>query len=460
MGRVCPGVALSSLPDMDTAAESTLGGEAVQLLSELLRFNTVNPPGNERPAQEHVAEILRSAGFEVELLEREPDRTNVVARLPGQAEGPTLAYISHMDTVPANPDEWSFSPWSGDVVDGFVQGRGGQDMKDQVATEVAAAVHLARSGWRPARGELKIIIAADEELGAHLGAKWLCEEHPEKVHADFVVNEGGGALFEIEGRRFYPVSLGEKGVFRFILRANGRAGHGSVPSLGDNALLRLAPAISRLVEQPPLEATPAGLEFLGATTGREIDLDNPGDLVAALAELRKVAPQAAAYMAEPMLRVTLVPTMIEASAADNVIPAVAEVVVDCRVPPGLGEEHVREQIAGVLGAQDPNITIEFQDRTVGNDSPYETELTDAIREWLAHADPEATLVPTVMPGFSDSHWFRKAFGSTVVYGFHPQRELDMLAAAPLVHGADERAAVSDVELAADFYAWLARRILG
>ncbi|HYH61197.1 MAG TPA: M20/M25/M40 family metallo-hydrolase [Solirubrobacterales bacterium] len=444
----------------ETVEKGTLGAEAVKLLSEIIRFDTVNPPGNERPAQEHVAKILEDAGFEVELLEKEPDRTNVIARLPGKSEGPVLAYISHMDTVPANPDEWSFSPWSGDVVDGFVQGRGGQDMKDQVATEVAAAAHLARSGWRPERGELKVIVAADEELGAHLGARWLCEEHPEKVYADFVVNEGGGALFEIEGRRFYPVSLGEKGVFRFILRAKGRAGHGSVPSLGDNALLRLAPAISRLVEQPPLEPAPAGIEFLQATTGRDIDLDNPGDLVAALAELRRVAPQAAAYMAEPMLRVTLVPTMIEASAADNVIPAVAEVVVDCRVPPGLGEEHVREQIAGVLGTLDPNIEIEFQDKTVGNDSPYESELAEAIREWLAEVDPEATLVPDVMPGFSDSHWFRKAFGSCVVYGFHPQRELDMLSAAPLVHGADECAAVADVELAADFYAWLAQRILG
>jgi acetylornithine deacetylase/succinyl-diaminopimelate desuccinylase-like protein len=439
----------------------TLGAEAVELLSELLRFNTVNPPGNEREAQEHVARILEAAGFEVELLEKEPDRTNLIARLEGETEGPTLAFISHMDTVPANPDEWSFSPWSGEVVDGFVQGRGGQDMKDQVATEVAAAAHLARSGWRPARGELKVIVAADEERGAHLGAKWLCEEHPEKVRADFVVNEGGGALFEIGGRRFYPVSLGEKGVFRFKLTAKGRAGHGSVPSLGDNALLRLSPAISRFVEQPPLEPTAAGLEFLRATVGREVDASNPGDLVAALAELRQTSPAAAAFMAEPMMRVTLVPTRVHASDSDNVTPGSAEVVVDCRVPPGLGADHVRERVAEILGTQDPNIELEFMDQTVGNESSYATEFADAIREWLSEADPEATLVPTVMPGFSDSHWFRKAFGAeAIVYGFHPQNELDMLTAAPLVHGADERAAVADVELAAHFYEWLARKMLG
>src|SRR5688572_7045469 len=275
------------------AEESGLGGEAVDLLSQLIRIDTVNPPGNEGPAQELIATTLSEAGFDCELLEAEPGRPNLIARLPSGADGPVLCFLSHVDTVPANPDEWSFDPWSGDVHDGFVLGRGGQDMKDQVATEVAAAAHLARSGWRPARGELKVIVAADEELGAHMGAKWLCEEHPEKVRADFVVNEGGGALFHVDGRRFYPVSLGEKGVFRFTLRARGRAGHGSVPSLGDNALLRLAPAISRLVEQPPLQPTSAGIEFLRATVGREVDLSNPGDLVTALAELRRVGPEAA-----------------------------------------------------------------------------------------------------------------------------------------------------------------------
>lgn len=442
------------------AGPDSLGREAVELLSKLIRFNTVNPPGNEGPAQEHVEAVLRDAGFKTKLLEAEPGRLNLVATLDGHADGPTLAFISHMDTVPADPAEWSFSPWSGDVVDGFVQGRGGQDMKDQVATEVAAAAHLARSGWRPARGKLKVIVAADEETGAHKGAKWLCENHPEDVHADFVVNEGAGALFEVDGRRFYGVSLGEKGVFRFKLKAQGKAGHGSVPSLGDNALLRLAPALTRLVEQPPLEPTAAGLEFLRTTMGREVDASNPGDLVSALAELRRVAPDVAAYICEPMLRVTLVPTRIHASETDNMIPSSAEVVVDCRVPPGLGAEHVREEVERILGSQDPSIDLEFMDETVGNESPYETELAGAIREWLAEADPEATLVPTVMAGFSDSHWFRKAFGSSVVYGFHPQRTLDMFTAAPLVHGADEGAAVADIELEASFYAWLARRILG
>jgi acetylornithine deacetylase/succinyl-diaminopimelate desuccinylase-like protein len=436
-----------------------LGAEAVELLSQLIRINTVNPPGNEGPAQEVLSGILGDAGFECEILEAEPGRPNLIARLPSGVDGPVLAYISHVDTVPANPDEWTFDPWSGDVRDGFVLGRGGQDMKDQVATEVAAAAHLARSGWRPERGELKIIVTADEEMGAHLGARWLCDRHPDKVYADMVVNEGGGAMFEFDGRRFYTIAVGEKGVFRFTLRAHGRAGHGSVPSLGDNALLRLAPVLSRLSEEPALEPTPAGVAFLSGVLDREVGR-TPAELDEALEEVRSRSPLLAAYIAEPILRVTVVPTKASGSSRDNVIPSVAEAVIDTRVPPGLDEAAVRERIGPVLGELPDQVEIEFTETTSGNESPLDTELASAVREWLAEADPGATPVPMVMPGFSDSHWFRKAFGSVVVYGFHPQRELDLFTAAPLVHAPDERAAVSDIELAADFYAWLARRFLG
>jgi len=435
------------------------GADAVRLLSELIRIDTSNPPGNEGPAQELLAGVLSEAGFECELLAAIPGRPNLVARLPGSEPGPVLGLLSHVDTVPADPAEWSFDPWSGEVRDGRVLGRGGQDMKDQVAAEVAAAAWLAREGWRPQRGELRIFVTADEETGAHHGAQWLVREHPDKAYADWVVNEGAGAMFEVGGKRFYGLSVGEKGVFRFWLRARGRAGHGSVPGLGDNALLRLAPALVRFSEQPPLEPTAPGIEFLRHTLGRELGSD-PAELAAAVEELGRVAPELVTYIVEPMLRVTLVPTRIEASQKDNVIPARAQAVIDTRVPPGLGEDYVRERIAGVLGEHAERLEIEFIEKVVGNQSPFDSPLTDAIRAWLAKADPEATLVPTVMAGFSDSRWWRAAFDSSVVYGFHPQREIDLFESAPLVHGADELAAVSDVEFAADFFADLPRRLLG
>lgn len=440
-------------------APDALGTEAIDLLAELIRADTVNPPGNEDRVQEPLAEHLRDAGFEVQLLEAEPGRPNLVADLAGEADGDTLCLLGHVDTVPADADEWTFSPWSGDVVDGEVRGRGAQDMKGQVAAEAAAAIALAKSGWRPASGALKLVITADEEMGAALGAQWLCAERPDAVRSDLVVNEGGGAAFELNGRRFYTLCVGEKGVNRFYLRARGVAGHASVPALGDNALLKLGPALGRFNEQPPLEPTPAGIAFLETVLGEDLGGAEGVELEAAVERLRALSPQLTAFIAEPMLRVTMVPTMAHGSRKENVTPSLAEVLIDCRVPPGGGEAQVRRRLEGLLGPIAGNYELEFTERVTGNSSPTSSPLADAIGASLAELDPEATLVPIVMAGFSDSHWFRKAFGSATVYGFCPQRKLGLFEAAPLIHGADERAAIADIEMAATFYADLCRRVL-
>lgn len=440
-------------------ADSALGTSAVELLSELIRLDTVNPPGNEDRAQDLLAERLRDAGFECTLLAAEPGRPNLIADLPGESPGEILCLLGHVDTVPAEPTEWSFSPWSGEVVDGEIRGRGAQDMKGQVASEVAAAISLASSGWRPRIGSLKLVLTADEEMGAAVGAQWLCEAHPEQVRSDLVVNEGGGAAFELGGRRFYTLCVGEKGVNRFWLRARGKAGHGSVPALGDNALLKLAPALARLRDQPPLEPTPAGIAFLSSVLDQDLDGSDQGALEGAVERLRGLSAPLAAYIAEPMLRVTMVPTKAHASDKDNVIPSRAEVLVDCRVPPGGGPAEAEARLQELLGPLAAGLEVEFADRVVGNSSPAGTPLADAISASLAELDPEATVVPIVMSGFSDSHWFRKAFDAATVYGFCPQRELGLFAAAPLVHSADERAAIADVEMAAAFYADLCRRVL-
>src|SRR4051794_21941587 len=441
------------------AAAGEVGGEAVTLLQELIRIDTVNPPGNEERAQRLLAETLTQAGFDCELLAAEPGRPNLVARLVGETAGPTLCLLGHADTVPADATEWSFDPWSGDVVDGEVRGRGAQDMKDQVAAEVAAAAALGRGGWRPRKGELLVVTTADEEMGAAAGAQWLCREHPDKVRSDFVINEGGGISFELDGRRFYTLCVGEKGPCRFVLRARGVAGHASLPGMGDNALLKLAPALERLRRQPPIDPTPEGVAFVAALTGADFDGGDSKALESAVDRLRESAPEVIAYLVEPMLRVTLVPTVARASAKENVIPSRAEILVDCRVPPGMGPSYAREQALAVLGDAADDLELEFTDTVVGNRSPADSSLATEIERWLAQADPGATLVPIVMAGFSDSHWFRQAFDAAVVYGFCPQRELSLLEAAPLVHSADERAAVSDVEFAARFYRHTIQRVL-
>lgn len=427
---------------------------ATELLQRLIRFRTVNPPGDELECQEYLHGLLEGDGFEVELLEAVHGRPNLVARLPAPsgADGPTLCLLGHVDTVLANPDEWQVDPWSGELGDdGCIWGRGALDMKSQVAAEVAAAGSLAAAGWRPEAGELKIVLTADEEAGAVCGAQWLCANHPDKVRADIVVNEGAGVSFEWGERRIYPVCVAEKGVFRFTLTAHGEAGHASIPRIGDNALARLAPALealcaSRVVPEHSPEAD-AFLAALGVDTG---------DLAAALAEVEAADPRVAVLL-EPLLGVTLAPTMVSASDKINVIPSEARLRVDCRVPPGLGADHALARIEAAVGEDGD---IGFDETVVGNRSPIDTPLMETIRSFVEREDPGAAITPTALAGFSDSRWFREAFPDCVAYGFFPMRSMDLFEAAPLVHGADERIPVDDLALATRFYADLIETTLG
>lgn len=438
-----------------TAIPTDLGSSAVELLGKLIRIDTVNPPGNEGAAQDLLEATLTGAGFECERLAAEPERPNLIARLRGERDGPTLTFLGHVDTVRADREEWSFDPWSGEVVDGWVRGRGALDMKGQVAAEVAAAVALAAGGWRPPAGELLLVLTADEEASGNLGARWLCEEHPETVRSDFVVNEGGGEMMELAGRRLYMLCVGEKGIFRMRVRTRGVAGHASLPKIGDNALLRLAGLIAGLSEQPPPQATEVGEALLEALLGERFSGDE--GIRAGLDRLRAEQPLLADFFVEPMISVTLTPTIVQAGKKANVIPSSAEVLIDCRVPPGMGEDVARRDLAALIG--DQGYEVEFSEAVVGNSSPLSSPLADAIGGWLEEADPGAALAPTVMPAFTDSNPFRRAFPDAVVYGFCPHREIGLLEAAPLIHGADERIPAADVELAAGFFYELPRRML-
>ena len=439
------------------APHAELGMEAVELLQRLIRIDTSNPPGNEGEAQHMLGELLTGAGFECELVARVPERPNLVARLRGSSPGRVLCLLSHVDTVPADPTDWGGDPWSGELRDGEVWGRGAVDMKGQVAAEVAAAVSLAHGGWRPASGDLLVVVTADEERGAEYGAQWLCRERPDLVRCDMVVNEGGGVAIDHGGRRFYTVALGEKGVCRLRLRTQGRAGHASLPRIGENAVLKMAPLLERLREQPPPDPTPEPVRFLSALLDEDLAEADGVDLAAAVEQLRQEEPSLADFLAEPILGVTVAPVMIEGGVKENVIPAHCEVLVDCRVPPERGEDHVRKQVTELLGEGDWE--LEIPECVVGNRSPFEGPLADAITGWVSDTDPDATMVPILMPGFSDSHWFRKAFGTTA-YGFWPRASMTLGELEPLIHGADERVAAEDVALGARFFHELPRRVLG
>lgn len=437
------------------ATTTDLQAETTEVLQRLVQFNTVNPPGNERPAIEYLAEYCRSAGFETELLGASDDRPNLVATLPGvDADGPTLLYLGHVDTVLADPSEWQHDPWSGDVAGGFLWGRGALDMKSQVAAEAVAAVSMAREGWRPARGALKLVFVADEETGGDVGAHWLCENHPDKVRCDMLINEGGGSVFEYDGTRRYGVCVAEKGIFRFRVTATGAAGHASLPKTGDNALLKLGPVLTKLgASGMSFEVTEGPAALL-----RGLGYD-PDDPAAALQAITQKAPGLLIFL-EPMLGVTLTPTMIHASDKINVIPSRASLKIDCRVPPGLGEEAAMRRIESALGEDAKQLQIEFTERVTGNASPVDTPLMSAIDRWVTTNDPDAQTVPVILPGFSDSRWFREAFPDCAAYGFFPHRHMNLFDTGPLVHNADERIDVRDLGFASQFYADLARELLG
>jgi acetylornithine deacetylase/succinyl-diaminopimelate desuccinylase-like protein len=426
--------------------------EAIGLLQRLLRVNTVNPPGNERPAQELLMSHLRDAGLEVTLVGEEADRPNLVARLRGRAKGPVLGLLSHVDTVLADPMGWRHDPWSGALAEGHVWGRGALDMKSQTAAETVAICSLAREGWRPARGDLVLISVADEEEEG-TGAKWICAEQPELVRCDYLLNEGGGEVLPIDSERVYAVSTAEKGVFRFTLTTDGVAGHASLPMTADNALVKLAPLLEAMAtRRPGWDVTPGPRALLA---GLDLDVDgDPGGVIDSLA----AKSPGLAVRAEAMLRVTLAPTMVDASRSMNVIPDMARLHVDCRVPPDMDEPEVTARSREVLGAD--GYRIEYTERLVGNSSPVESPLMDALRDWVSAVEPGARCLPMVSAGYSDSQTFRAAFPECVAYGFFPHRHMPLAEVTALPHARDERIDVRDLALAVECYRSVARSLLG
>jgi acetylornithine deacetylase/succinyl-diaminopimelate desuccinylase-like protein len=234
---------------------------------------------------------------------------------------------------------------------------------------------------------------------------------------------------------------------------DGVAGHASMPGMGENALLKMGPVLDRLAaRQPSYELTDEPRGFLRGLG------EDPEDPAGSIARLRAADPRLAT-MFEPMLGVTFTPTRIRASEKINVIPSRAELKVDCRVPPGLGEEQVRRGVAEVLGEEE-GFRIEFTEQVVGNRSPMDSELMRTIINWIGQRDPGAAVVPVILPGFTDSRHFRAAFPECVAYGFFPQRHQSLIETAPLVHSADERIDVRDLQFATEFFTDLATSALG
>ncbi|MEM2738169.1 MAG: M20/M25/M40 family metallo-hydrolase [Candidatus Bathyarchaeia archaeon] len=288
--------------------------EVTTLLSDLIKINTTNPPGNETKAAKFLAETLERDGFKCEILESAPGRGNVITRLKGTGEKPSLLLLSHLDVVAANPKEWSVDPFSGLVKDGFVWGRGAMDMKSMTAMEVMVMKLLKRNGVR-LKGDVILAATADEEKGGEYGAGWLVQKYPEKVRADYVINEGGGQAIPVDGKNIFTIQTAEKGILWFKVKAKGRPGHGSVPGAADNAILRMSKVVDKLGNYcAEMVLTPTVKEFLAVMAeenkemGKKLRLlvQNPTKADEVLDKLAK-KDKAMAEELRAMLRMTIAP---------------------------------------------------------------------------------------------------------------------------------------------------------
>ncbi len=422
--------------------------EVVDLLQRLIRVDTTNPPGNETAAAELLREYLEAAGVECELYAKTPERANLVARIRGRGDGPSLALLSHTDVVLAAASEWQRDPFGGELVDGEVWGRGALDMKGEVAANAVTLATLAREGWRGS-GDLIFVAAADEEVGDGFGLKWLVDAHADAVRADFSVNEGSGDRVELGGRVFYLCSTAEKMGSPFVLRVHGRSGHASMPAIADNALVKAAPLLERLgrfTSEPTLIPEVEG--FLQALLG---EVPPAGEALAAAGAVSPLAGE----LIEPLLSMTVAPTKAHASEKRNVIPALCEITIDCRLLPGQSSEQAEAAIRACLGEGDYDLVN--TERQGGTRSPIGGPLWDAVQEFVAQEEPGAVAAPICVAGFTDSHWIRQAFG-TVAYGFFPSRAMDAETSSRLIHSADERVPVDDLELGVRWLLHAARSV--
>jgi acetylornithine deacetylase/succinyl-diaminopimelate desuccinylase-like protein len=432
-------------------AVTSLRAEVTDLLSRLIQVDTTNPPGNETAAAELLREYLEANGLQCELYARVPERANLVARLPGRGDGPTLLFLGHTDVVLADPAEWSVPPFSGEVRQNEVWGRGALDMKGHVAANAVAIASLAREGFEPA-GDLIFAATADEEVGEDFGLSWLCSEHPDAIRCDYAVNEGGGDPLRVGGDAYWVVGTAEKLTAPFNIRVHGRSGHASMPGIADNALVKAARLVERIATYRPDAQIQSEVDvFLRTVLG---EVPSPDTVVSRARELDATI----AELIEPLLAPTFAPTMISASRKRNVIPALCEIVVDCRLLPGQTPAEIEPVVRRFLGT-DVLYDLEFLKAEGGTRSPLDTPLWAAVESFVAELEPGAAPVPVICAGFTDSHWLREAFG-TVAYGFFPYRTMTPELAAALIHSADERVPVSDLELGVDWLRHAARAVCG
>jgi acetylornithine deacetylase/succinyl-diaminopimelate desuccinylase-like protein len=435
-----------------------LQAEATELLRELIRVDTSNPPGGETPAAQLLARYLEDNGVRCELVARDPARANLIARVPGRrGGGPSLMLLGHTDVVPAQAESWRQPPFAGVLDDqGYVWGRGALDMKNEVATRAVATAEIARSG-DSLDGDLVFVAVADEEDGTTgIGMSWLVQERPD-LATDYVINEGATERLELaDGRTVVTICVGEKAATAARITALGTPGHASAPYGVPYAVPPLAELIRRLAAyRPHRRLLPATQEMLERLVGPlDVDTARLDDAVDRAIALHP----ALAQLIGPLFSTTIAPTRLHGSDALNVLPGRASVDCDCRLLPGTTAAELRAELTEALGNDLP-YELELIDPIVGGTiSSIDSPLFDACAAFVSASNPDAIVLPTICTGFTDSHYARASFGA-VAYGFWPSRTTPLDVWSTTVHGDDERVHVDDLGYATSFHVDLCRALL-
>jgi acetylornithine deacetylase/succinyl-diaminopimelate desuccinylase-like protein len=441
--------------------------EATQLLSNLIRINTANPPGDETAAANYIAQYLGKEGFKTEIIESAPGRGSVITRLKGTGEKPSLLLLSHLDVVPANPQEWTVDPFGGIIKDGYVYGRGALDTKCLTVIEIVAMELLKKNSIK-LNGDLVLAGTADEEKGGEEGAGYVLRNHRDKIWCPYVINEGGGLAIPTKKGYIFPIQTAEKGILWLKIKAKGTPGHGSTPNMADNAVLRMNSVIDKLRSyKPETVYVPTLKEFLSEISKQNPELQetfsrllaNPGQSEQILDELAK-KDRALAEEIRPRTKMTIAPTMIHGGVKENIIPSDCEAVFDCRILPGQSLNETVDLIKGLLKDVGlDKLSFEFLQAHGGSESTTDTPLYGTITSVLREFEPGCGVTPMLTTGGTDSRFFRES--GSVCYGFQPMipdEPIDQL--EKRIHGVDERITIANLVYGASVLYETVKRFMG
>jgi acetylornithine deacetylase/succinyl-diaminopimelate desuccinylase-like protein len=422
-----------------TATDASLRPE--ELLQRLIRFDTTNPPGNERECVEWIAGVVRDAGLESRILANDPERPNLIARLPGAGSTPPLLLQGHVDVVPAKGD-WSKPPFGGEVAGGYVWGRGALDMKGGVAMMIAAFLRAAESDVPPP-GDVLLCVLSDEEAGGDEGARFLVEEHRELfAGVRFAIGEFGGFSLDAAGRRFYPMMVSEKQLCLVRATLRGPAGHASLPirSGATGRLGRLLAALDR--RRLPVHVTPVVRSMIDAMAA-EVPAPAAVPLRALLRPrltdrvLDLLGERVSLF--DALLHNTASPTIVRGGESANVHPDQVSVDLDCRLLPGFSADAVLDELRGLAG-------VEMDLQVLRHDPgppAVDFGLFETLGDILRSLDRSAHPIPLLMPASTDGRHFARLGIQT--YGFLPMQLPAEMRFMELVHAEDERIPVDALE---------------